>query len=78
MTNFVEEDMPKQEKTHKGNMCPPTWRLSQDFIHIKLNARRLALPSLAIKAKYSRYRIPSAPAQEFFAPTPARQLRLAR
>jgi len=78
MSKLMKEDMRKQEKTHKGNMCPPTWRLSQDFIHIKLNACRLALPTLAIKTQYVRHLKFSASAQEFFAASTAWQLRLAR
>ena len=78
MTKLVEEDMSKQKKPYKRKMCPPTWRLSQDLIDIKLNARRLALPTLAIEAQYARNRMFSASAQEFFAASPAWQLRLAR
>ncbi|MCU1255063.1 MAG: hypothetical protein JWM83_1362 [Candidatus Angelobacter sp.] len=71
MAQLMEENMCKQKKSCKRNMCLPTWGLGQDFIDIKLNTGRLAFPALPIKAKYSRDRMLYASAQEFFAAFPA-------
>jgi len=78
MAKLVEEDMRKKKKTHKGDMYPPTWGLSQDLIYIQLNTCRLSLPALPIKTEYLRYWMFSTPAQEFLAAVLAWQLQLAR